>query len=255
MQLFLEQRGGRRRCRAAITRRSKTPRRSGGSSCSAPGTRTSSACGRGGGRSEARRLLGQLSRQFMVLRSSFDPLLCGTAVRQDVIDGSDQNWRFVDHHDGTGLAYFWPKAGAQGVPEFIELQVIAFPLRQLGKAGSFPPSRGNMPQAIPTRSGSVISTSTNRKSVPRPSGPWAAVDACGGGDCFFRSLAAKVPILGLSPNYHGIARCSTVQYMRKHPELFRDFVPLRDGQFYERCGARLWWWQHLAVQPAHLIPC
>ena len=195
------------------------------------------------------------------------PSIRGTAVRQDVIDGSDQNWRFVDHHDGTGLAYFWPKAGAPGVPEFIELQVIAFPLRQLGKAGSFPPSRGKMPQAIPTRSGSVISTSTNRKSVPRPSGPWAAVDAClaslglkavdvgGGGDCFFRSLAAKVPILGLSPNYHGIARCSTVQYMRKHPELFRDFVPLRDGQFYERCGARLWWWQHLAVQPAHLIPC
>jgi hypothetical protein len=180
-----------------------------------------------------------------------DPLIRGTAVRQGVIDGSDQYWRFVDHHDGTGLAYFSPKKGAPRVPEHMELQGTRFALRQLGKAGSFPPSRGEMPRTIPTRSGSVISTSTIRKSVPRPSGSWAAVDAClaslglqavdvgGGGDCFFRSLAAQVPHLGLSPDSHAIARCLTVQYMREYPELFRDFVPLRDGQSYERCGPRL----------------
>lgn len=67
-----------------------------------------------------------------------------------------------------------------------------------------------------------------------------AVEAGGGGNCFFCSLAAQLPELLHSPNhFHLHARKTVVDYMYAHADEMRDFLPLRADEDFESYLTRM----------------
>lgn len=61
-----------------------------------------------------------------------------------------------------------------------------------------------------------------------------ARDVGGGGNCFFRSLAAQHPDLMNSPELHILARSRTVRYMQSNEDMFRHYVGLPYTDYIER---------------------
>lgn len=103
---------------------------------------------------------------------------------------SERGWRFVDHGDGEGIVYYWPKQRA-ATDSF-----SAFPVRK-----------------------AVLDDDTAKVEARLAREGDRAIDCGGDGDCFFKVLAYQL----FGPDHldqHRWLRARTVEYMRSKPEVY-----------------------------------
>lgn len=103
---------------------------------------------------------------------------------------SERGWRFVDHGDGEGIVYYWPKQRT------ITDSFSAFPVRK-----------------------AVLDDDTAKVEARLAREGERAIDCGGDGDCFFKVLAYQL----FGPDHldqHRWLRARTVEYMRSKPEVY-----------------------------------
>jgi hypothetical protein len=182
----------------------------------------------------------------------------GMNVGEDVL-AQREGWRFNDHGEGTGVVYWWPLDDMKDMSseKAIEAGLVALPVqrRSAARAEEPMPSPGSpcSPLALPGSTRSIAEahdfsinvedsciTDADADADPIASMREAyarverrlealglrSVDVGGGGDCFFRALAAQHPDCAFSPSLHLHARRRTTKVMRLQEERFTDTLVL-----------------------------
>jgi len=186
----------------------------------------------------------------------------GAAVGPDVL-AEREGWRFNDHGDGTGVVYWWPPDGTPDRDKLLQDGILALSVQRLGTAAA--PTVEDTPAqpALPMSARTINDPSKTLpleldnvgsiKPLPKEGGLFVRVDrrlaslglksrdVGGGGDCFFRSLAAQHPELMHNPHLHMRARERTVAYLQEHKERFSDYTSSPYSAFLARLSNRGTW--------------
>jgi hypothetical protein len=180
----------------------------------------------------------------------------GTVVPNFVLE-QRENWRFVDHGDGTGIVYEWPGIDAErkklctNKGHFVALPVLRMDtIRKVSSGGRDIPKRPqlkkdsshaiNSPRDLAGREGSAKMprlTDSDTRSDPfeevdkrLDSLNLKSIEVGSNGDCFFRSLCAQHHLFSCDPTETNSNRCraAVVAHMRQNPTLYGSFIPYID---------------------------
>lgn len=201
----------------------------------------------------------------------------GAAVSPEVLKQQD-GWHFNDHGDGTGVVYWWPPHDAPDRERILRDGITALPVQRLGTVAAPTVKDTPLQPAVSTHqlrnSGRIVTEDlfvpglSEAQAAPNVSSPTQsperlyieveegfaariqrrltseglqARDVGGGGDCFFRALAAQHPDLMRNPELHLRARRRTVEYLRANKEKFFHAVASDYTAYLERMGQAGTW--------------